>query len=299
MKIGIDMGGSHIAIGVIKEANIIEKVEKSWLDTDKENMEKSIENYIIENILKLCKKYEITEVGIGAPGTAINGIMISSGKLEIKNYPIIEKLQEKIKLPIHIRNDAKCAALAEDRYGCLKEYKRSLFLTLGTGIGGAVIINHQLLDTGEKPGCEVGHMVIQKDGIPCHCGRKGCWQQYASMKTLKNNLAKQLGQGETIHGKDLWNILKNNNIGQENYESIEYIVNQFIENLSLGIANLINIFEPEIIVIGGSFIYFEEMLLPKLKTELLKPGVLYNETSEINIKPAILGNDAGIIGAVL
>ena len=93
--------------------------------------------------------------------------------------------EQRKNIPIKIKNDAKCAALAENKYGSLKDYKRSIFIGLGTGIGGAVIVDDKLLDTGDLPGCEIGHMIIQKDGLECKCGKKGCFEKYASMKAFK------------------------------------------------------------------------------------------------------------------
>lgn len=199
-------------------------------------------------------------------------------------------------MPITIRNDAKCAALAESKYGSLKPYKRSLFLTLGTGIGGAVIIEGELLDCGNLPGCEVGHIVIEKDGKQCNCGRKGCFEKYASMKVLKDNLREVLGFDEKVSGKELLAILKNRT---SNDEEIEGILNEYIENLSTGIINLINIFEPEAIGIGGSFVYFEEILLERLRKKILSKNERFNSQEPLKIQTATLGNDAGIIGAIL
>ena len=152
MKIGIDLGGSHIAIGVIDSNGIIEeKIEKRLLKKDKINIEESVENYIIENVEKLKKKYNIRKIGISVPGTVNKDKIVKSVNLNIYNYEIVKKLEKKLKIPITIRNDAKCAALAENTYGCLKKYKRSVFITIGTGIGGAVIIDNKLLDTGTLP----------------------------------------------------------------------------------------------------------------------------------------------------
>ena len=219
--------------------------------------------------------------------------------LGLKNYEVIKELKKKINLPIKIRNDAKCAALAENKYGCLKQYDRSVFLTLGTGIGGAVIINNELLDTGNLPGCEIGHMSIEKNGILCECGRKGCFEKYGSMKSFKNNLREELGYDEKVSGKELLGIIKSNTKDSKNYEKIEKVIQEYIENLSNGIANLINIFEPEVIGIGGSFVYFEEILLERLEKELISKNKLFNQRKEIIIQTAVLGNDAGIIGAIL
>ena len=141
MKIGVDIGGSHIAVGVINNSGVIvEKVEKRLTQSEKRNIKKSIEDYITEYVNLFIEKYKIDEMGIAILGTQIDGVAISTGNLGINNYNIVERLKEKIKLPIKINNDAKCAAIAENKYGCLKGYDRSIFLTLGTGIGGAAFL---------------------------------------------------------------------------------------------------------------------------------------------------------------
>lgn len=300
MKIGIDLGGSHIAIGVVdNNGKIIEKTEKRLKSAEKKNIEKTIEEYVVENVERITQKYKITNIGIAIPGTVTKDTIVKSVNLGIKNYQIIKALNEKISIPITIRNDAKCAAIAENTYGCLKTYERSIFLTLGTGIGGAVTIDGKLLNTGDLPGCEIGHMVIEKNGIKCACGRQGCFEKYASMKCLKDALRDELGYDEKISGKEILAVIKSMTTDNENYGKIEEILQKYVEYLSLGIANLINIFEPEAIGIGGSFVYFEEILLPKLKKELSSRVALFNPRKEIIIQTAVLGNDAGIIGAVV
>lgn len=134
-------------------------------------------------------------------------------------------------------------------------------------------------------------MVIEKNGIECHCGRHGCFERYASMKVFKNNLRKALNVDETTRGQELFEIIRKNKPENKNYQIIEDVISEFIENLSIGILNLIRIFEPEVIGIGGSFVYFEEVLLPRLREKINR--------QDIKIETAILGNDAGIIGAVL
>lgn len=300
MKVGIDLGGSHVAIGVVDNNGvIIEEKEKRILAKEKKDICNFIEEYIITNILELKNKYSITSIGIAIPGTVDKKSIIKSVNLGLQNYNIVDKLKEKIDLPIKIKNDAKCAALAENKYGCLKNYKRALFLTLGTGIGGAAIINNELLNTGDLPGMEVGHIIIEKDGLECNCGKKGCFERYASMKAFKNNLRKTLGFDETTRGQELLRIIRNNKPGEKNYEKIEKVINEFINDLSIGISNLINIFEPEVIGIGGSFVYFQDVLLERLKESLKNGSYLFNEREKIEILPAILENDAGIIGASL
>ncbi len=302
MKIGIDLGGSHIAIGVVdNQGRIIEKQEKRLLKKDKENIKKVIEEYIVQTVERFEKEYKITEIGIAIPGTVANGMIIKSVNLGIENYNIVDKLNEKLNYKIKIKNDAKCAAIAENEYGSLKKYKRAVFVTLGTGIGGAVIINNELLDTGKLPGCEIGHMVVENDGVLCNCGRKGCFEKYASMKVFKNNLRKELNLDEKTSGKDLLNIIRESSKNKESkkYKVIEKVINKYINYLALGLANLINIFEPEAIGIGGSFVYFEEELLGRLKEKLLEKNMLFNPRENIVIETAILGNDAGIIGSTI
>ena len=299
-KMGIDLGGSHIAIGVVdSNGKILEKIEKKLKGIITKEVKRVIEETIIESFNKFKEEYKIIEIGIAIPGTVTKDVVVKSVNLGLQNYKIIEELQKKISIPIKIRNDAKCAAIAESTYGSLKKYERALFLTLGTGIGGAVIIDNKLLNTGNLPGCEIGHMVIEKNGIECNCGRRGCFERYASMKAFKNNLRKALGYTEEVSGKELLAIMKNTRKKDENYKIIEKVKKEYIEYLGLGIANLVNIFEPEAIGIGGSFVYFGEVLLEDLKEEFDSKNLLFNPRKDINIQTAVLGNEAGIIGAVL
>ncbi len=300
MKIGIDLGGSHIAIGVVdNKGKIVEKVQKRIMKAEKANIKKTIEEYIFEKVKLFISEYKISEVGIAIPGTVKNGVVIKSVNLGLKNYKISERLQTKIDIPIKIRNDAKCAAIAENKYGTLKSFNRNVFLTLGTGIGGAVIIDNKLLDTGDLPGCEFGHIIIEKNGKECNCGKRGCWEKYASMKAFKDNLRKALNLDEKTSGKELLDIIRKNNPNNEKYSKINKIIDEYIEYLSIGISNLVNIFEPEAIGIGGSFVFYEEVFLEKLKRRILKGNLLFNDRKEIIIQTAILNNDAGIIGATL
>ncbi len=296
MKIGVDLGGSHIGIGIVNEKGyVIEKSERRIMQKDRKDIKNIIENYMVEKIKDIIETNEISEIGIAIPGTTANGKVIKSVNLGLKNYSIVQRLEQKINLPIKIANDCRCAAIAENKYGALKKYSREVFITLGTGIGGAVIINDKPLDTGEYPGCEFGHMVIQKNGLQCNCGKKGCFEKYGSMKAFKDNLRKELGLDEKTRGQDLLDIIRKD---QEN-PKIKKVINEYIENLSLGISNIINIFEPEVIGIGGSFVYFSDILLDKLKENLLQKEYLFNQRKKINIVQAILGNDAGIIGSTM
>lgn len=294
MKVGIDLGGSHIAIGAVDNKDfIVEKIEKRLMSKEKKDIKNSIESYIIENVKEFTNKYKISEIGIAVPGTVNGKRIVKSVNLGVKDYDIVDILEKELNLPIKIRNDAKCAAIAESKIGALKNYERSIFLTLGTGIGGAVIINESLLDTGVLPGCEFGHMIIQKDGVKCNCGKNGCFERYASMKALKTNLRDALGFDEKVRGQELLDIIRKN--GED--EKIKRIIDEYIEYLSIGISNLINIFEPDAVGIGGSFVYFADVLLEKLKNNIQKKQYLFNKREDLIIIPAALGNDAGIIGS--
>ena len=300
MKIGIDLGGSHISIGVVdKDGKILDKRDKHLRGIAKRLIKPTIEETIISNIKEYQKNYKITEIGIAVPGSVKNDKILKSVNLGLKDYDLVGVIKKEIDLPIKIRNDAKCAALAESKYGALKKYNRVLFMTLGTGIGGAVIINGKLLDAGEYPGCEFVHMVIKENGLECNCGRKGCFEKYGSMRAFKDNLRNELGLEDKTSGKELMAILKNTTKESKDYAKIEKVRKQYIRDLSVGITNLVNIFEPEAIGIGGSFVYFSEALLDDIKELIIKDNMLFNSRKEINIQTAVLGNEAGIIGAIL
>lgn len=242
-----------------------------------------------------------------------DGIINKCVNLGIKDYHIAEKLNERfikyanengkkeqfkcLPMEIKLQNDAKCAAIAENKYGVLQEYSSSIFLTLGTGIGGAAILDGKLLEGKCFSGYEFGHMTIDINGEQCKCGKKGCFELYGSMKSFKRNFKEKLGLSQFIHSEQLLDLLKYNTALEKNDERIEMVIEEYTESLAIGISNLINIFEPEAIGIGGSFTYFEEFLLEKLKKKILNGNLLFNPRSDIMIKSALLKNDAGIIGA--
>ncbi len=300
MKIGIDIGGSHIAIGVIEDFKLIEKKEINFSNVDLKEKElvNTIEEYIVNNIKELESKYLIENIGISIPGTIVDNKILKSANLNLLNYDIVTNLNKYIKYPIKLINDGKAAAIAENKLGCLKDAKRSIFLTLGTGIGGAVIIDNKLLNTGKYPGVEVGHMIIEKNGLDCKCGKKGCFEKYGSMLVLKTKLRKYLKK--ELKGIELKEILEKNELkkDEDKDKAIEEILNSFIRDLAIGITNLVNIFEPEYVGIGGSFIYFKDILLNRL-IKYLEENKMFFNNNKIVIRTAELGNDAGIIGAII
>ena len=296
MKIGIDLGGSHIAVGLIESnGNVLTKKEVQILKEDEKNIKDIIENYITTNVKEIANKYNIESIGIAIPGTVSDKKIVKSVNLGIEDYNIVEILENKIGIPIKIKNDAKCAAIAENTYGSIKEYPNSIFLTLGTGIGGAAIFNSKLLSPIDVPGFEFGHMIIKHNGKLCKCGKRGCFEQYGSMKAFKQMIIEELELDAKIDGEKLLEVVKK----QKDIPAIVDIIDEYLTDLSIGISNLVNIFEPQAIGIGGSFVYFEDILLPGLKEKLLQGNLLFNQREDITINCASLGNDAGMIGATL
>lgn len=192
---------------------------------------------------------------------------------------------------VKLKNDAKCAALAEYKFGQCKKYKNVLFLILGTGIGGAYIYNGELLEGSIFDGLEIGHMVIKENGRICRCGKKGCFEQYGSILAFKNKAIEKLGLSYDIAGKDLRQEI------EKAKKEIETIQEEYLYNLAIGVSNLVNVLEPDAIVIGGGFARYSYMLLDPLKEKILNSNLLFNERKDIIIKSAELGNDAGMIGA--
>lgn len=296
MKIGIDLGGSHIAVGLIEpNGRVLSKKEVPILKEDENNLKDIIENYIFGAVEEFSNMCAIDGIGIAIPGTVSSTEVVKSVNLGLENYNIVEELSKRIIVPIHIKNDAKCAAIAENTYGSIKNYKNALFLTLGTGIGGAAIFDHRLLSPEGLPGFEFGHIIIKQNGKLCKCGKRGCFEQYASMKAFKQKIIDELELDPKINGEELVKIVERE---REN-PIVANIIDEYLTDLSIGISNLINIFEPEAIGIGGSFVYFAHILLPRLKEKLLNDNLLFNKRDDIIINAAILGNDAGMIGASL
>lgn len=298
MKIGIDIGGSHIGIGIIEKNNeLLYKCEKDY-SYCKEDMTKVVDT-IIELIKETIKENnidisKIESIGIASPGTVCGETIIKAQNLGIENLDISKEIKKIFDVPVYLQNDAKCAAIAEKKLGSLKQYNDAVFLTLGTGIGGAVFINGELLKPKRYSGFEIGHMVIEKDGKQCNCGRKGCFECYASMKKFKENIQKEFNL-PNINGKSIKEFIIQN---KEN-EKLENIINTYIDYLAIGIINLINIFEPEVISIGGSFAHYKEILLNRLEERIKKGEELFNQESAPKIIVAELKNNAGIIGATM
>lgn len=300
MKIGIDVGGSHVGLGIVSEKGIIKyKKEKDYKERTKD-MSKIVLNTIIELMKELIKENnidikEIESIGLAIPGTISNGVIIKSENLGIKNFNIQKELKKEFNIPIYLQNDAKCAAIAEKKIGSLKDYDDAIFLILGTGVGGAVFLNGELLKPKRYSGFEVGHMIIGANGIRCNCGRIGCYETYSSMKRFKEKIRYEFNLPDT-DGKNIRKFMIEN---KEN-EKLENMIDMYIDNIATGIINLVNIFEPEVISIGGSFAHYKDLLLHRLEKRIIEKEELFNREGEIpKFVTAELKNDAGIIGAAL
>ena len=299
MKIGIDLGGSHIGIGLIEGYELKATVDKFFVTEDRKDMENAILRNIDELINKLLIENNIDikhieKIGVASPGTVTNG-KITSWNLGIKDFDLKSRLEEKYKLFVKIRNDGKCAALVEKAYGAMKNYDDCLFVNIGTGIGGAVFLGGKLLEPKKHSGFEFGHMTLVKDGIKCTCGKKGCFERYCSIKALKTKITNTL----VIDGTDISGQYLREEIMVKYHDEVQDDINEFIDYLKIGICNLIDIFEPEVICFGGSFSYYEgHPVLNKLIEEINKPNTTFNKEKQ-NIVTAYFKNDAGIIGATI
>ncbi len=299
MKVGIDVGGSHIGLGIVNEkGEILFKNEENY-----PSLEKDMSVVVTNTIIQLMKKtitennldiHKIESIGIAIPGTVSKDIIIRAKNLGIENLDLEKEIKKEFNVPIFLQNDAKCAGVAEKKFGSLRNYEDAIFLIIGTGIGGAVFLDGKLLKPKRYSGFEIGHIVIGNNEERCNCGRIGCFETYGSIKRFKEKLQKEFNL-PNIDGKNVKQFIMDN----QNNEKLQSMINTYIDNLSTGIINLINIFEPEIISIGGSFAHYKEILLDKLEKRIMQKGELLNKESMPKLVVAELKNDAGIIGSAM
>ena len=293
MKIGIDLGGSHIAVGVVTdEGKVIAKKEEniSFVEIDKAQIKGVIRDKILSLINHVTKQLQvpifiIEQIGIGIPGVVENNLIVAIKKYGIYNWDLAKEIEEHYKIDVKISNDAVCSIRAEKEYGSLKGEKNAVFMCLGTGIGSAIIADNKIYES------EIGHMVIQKDGNSCNCGRNGCFETYASMYKFKKDIIELLNLSQDTESEEILQILKS----KKDNENINKYIDEYLNYLVIGISNIINILKPEVICIGGSFVHYEEIMFNKL-IEKLKNSVIQYELPKIVLSS--LKNDAGIIGAV-
>lgn len=296
MKIGVDIGGSHVAVGVVNRSGRILKISEIDYKEEEKKSGKLIEiaeNYIVNTINEYKKTYKIESVGIAVPGTISNGKILKSVNLGINDYDLKKNLESKLGVKVSVSNDTKSAAIAESKYGKNADKKNILFLSLGTGIGGAYIYDGKLLSGSKFDGYEFGHIILRPGGIKCNCGKFGCFEKYGSILTFKRKCIERLNLSYDISGPDLRKLIS------ENMDNVKDIIDDYIADLALGVSNLINIFEPDVTIMGGGFARYEHFLLDSLKEKIVNDRLLFNIRDDVNIDVASLGNDAGIVGATL
>ena len=300
MKIGIDIGGSHISSGIVDEyGKVIGKETKDISTINVENEEKAkklIIDIIDSQIKSLLKNldyeiYDISKIGIAAPGNPTEKAIRNLVNLNIKYFEIGTILEDKYDAKVHIKNDGKCSGLAEKKYGNLKKYSDCVFLCIGTGVGSAVFIDDDLLEPKLNSGFEFGHMIIDKNGPLCNCGNKGCFETFASMKRFKKEIIKNFELSSDLKSEDVQKYVKKN----IDKKQVNLFIENYINNLAIGVSNIINIFEPEAVCFGGSFSYYGDIFLPRLEENLKK--YVFNKDFKCDLLCTKFKNDAGIIGA--
>ena len=314
--IGVDLGGTNIAVGIVDEDCKI--IKKGSVPTKPERGADAI----VQDMADLAKSLlldlnlpisEVASVGVATPGTADTdrGIVVYANNVPFLHYPLAEKLSSLLGgIPAYIENDANAAAKAEAFAGVAAGAQFSVMITLGTGLGGGIVLDGKVYSGFNYAGAELGHMVIEKDGRQCSCGRRGCWEAYSSATGLvnitKDRVAEAVAAGKKssiidaiggdyskISARTAFTAMKEGDaLGAE-------IVDEYISYLACGIVNIINIFQPNVLSIGGGVCNEGDNLMKPLLEKVWSETYSREGTPKTDIKIAKLGNDAGIIGAAV
>ncbi len=300
--LGIDVGGTSIKGVALKEGK-----EIFWCDepTGKDDLAAQLES-IAEKLASGAGAVfsEIIGVGVCCPGTidGAKGVVAYAANLRLKNYPLKQKLEKLLGLPVKVCNDANGAALGEAVFGASSGYKDSVFVTLGTGVGGGIIIDGKIFEGNKGAGTEIGHMVIERGGDRCSCGRYGCFEAYCSARALTRRTRWAM---EDDTGSAMW---KNYDLstadGRTAFEHMDgdrtarRVVEWYIKYLACGLANLANIFRPQAIILGGGVSAQGSRLIKPLKEQFEKELFGGSDYAPVEIKCAKLGAKSGAYGAV-
>ena len=306
--IGVDVGGTSIKGAAIRDnGEILDRFQYDMnRDASPEDTFGHLAGIINSFMIEHHYNEEISGVGLGIPGLIDKekGTVASSPNMpKWLNFNIVKFLEERINLPIRIVNDASAAALGEARFGSGKNYKYLVMITLGTGVGGGIVYNKHLIDGMESTGAQLGHQIIEMDGRPCGCGRRGCLEMYASATALGNDTKIAMENNkDTILPEVVKEVGKLNaraafiaarrgdRVGQE-------LVDNYVKYLGEGLLNICNTLRPEIIVLSGGVANEGEYLISRLDKYLAKYDYGMINAPKVIIKQAILGYDAGKIGA--
>jgi glucokinase len=309
--VGIDLGGTNIKAGLVDENgeiihrdSIKTRAERPMLDIVRD-MGLLVEKIIADS--KVPEK-DILAIGIGSPGTPNNetGMLVYANNLPFRSAPLRQEIRKIVDLPIYIENDANVAALAESAFGAAKGTRHSVTITLGTGVGGGVIINRRIYSGFNGAAAEIGHIVIQVGGEPCTCGRKGCFETYGSATAI----IRETEKAAKAHPESVLNRLITENGGRADgrtaFQAMRQgdaaaadVVGNYIEMLSEGLANVINGYMPEVIVIGGGVCHEGDALLIPVREKAIAKGYLGEGVPAPDIRLAELGNNAGLVGAAM
>lgn len=311
---GIDLGGTNIAAGIVdEEYHILASVSSPTpKGVDGVTLAAAIAKTAQEAAAKAGLTIEALDgVGMGTPGyiDSERGINRFAGNLGLTNDPMAENLSRCLGgKPVRIGNDANVAAYAESIAGASRGTRRSVMVTLGTGIGGGMILDGKLYEGCNFAAGEFGHFVIQYDGEICNCGRRGCFETYASATGLRRMALKAMKEEEGRRSL-LWSLCGQDEDkvdGQKIFEAArrgdltaESVVERYLYYLSVGITDIINIFQPEVLCIGGGVSRAKDQLLEPLKRLVDQQVYTRDSAVKTEIVIASLGNDAGIIGAAM
>ncbi|NMP38352.1 MAG: ROK family protein [Clostridiales bacterium] len=310
-RVGVDLGGTNIAVGVVDENNKIigrGKVKTALprpaaaiFDDIKLAVDQAIEDAKIS-------MDEVVSVGVGTPGSVNknNGYIEFANNLEFENVPAKEMLEQRIGKTVYLDNDANCAALGEAVGGCGNGVKNFVAITLGTGVGSGIIVDGKLVNGVNFAAGEMGHMVICVDGEQCNCGRRGCWERYASATAL---IAQTKDAMRHDHDSKMWELVHDNIdsvSGRTAFDAMRLgdatgkaVVDRYIYYVACGIINIINALQPDIICVGGGVGHEGETILAPLRRHVERERYSIYAKNQTKLCSAQLGNDAGIIGAAL
>ena len=305
IRIGIDLGGTNIAVGAVDDGHaIVSRVSVPTLARRPAaevvgDMGDAVEAALAKAGLSIG---DCRSIGIGSPGTcdSANGVVVRAYNLGWFNVPVCSMVTARLGLPCRLSNDANCAALAETVAGGAVGCRNMILITLGTGVGGGIVADGQLLEGVGGTGAEVGHTVLVLDGEDCTCGRKGCWEAYASATALirqgKRAAAAQpesllAGYGEGLTGKDVFDAAAAGDA------AAQAVVDRYCVYVAAGITDLVNILGPEKVLIGGGISRQGERLLAPIRAYVAANCFGGHDRTPPVIECARLGNEAGIIGA--
>lgn len=301
---GIDLGGTNIKGGIVNSNNEI-LCTRSLKTKPERGFEAVADDiYRLIEAMKEELKVEIDYVGIGSPGAVDSnkGIVYFAGNLNWENAPLAEYISKKLNKKVYLANDANCAALGEYLSCNSQEFNSMAMVTIGTGVGFGFIFEGKLYHGATYGGCEFGHTTLIMDGEKCTCGKNGCIEAYASFTALvrdgsryveanpDSKLAKLKAEKGNLGGRLLFEEAVNSN------EEAIKIVDRFLEYIGAGLVNIVNMLDPEVIVIGGGISNSSDYFLPKIKQYVLE-NAFCKQVSPPEIRVASSGNDVGIIGA--